>query len=118
MALPENRPLSEAYLTAYSSSIGATPVAAYVRAPFRGRILKVGCIQSAAVTGTSTIAVAVNGTAVTGASISVTGGSAGTSFEAVPTGANTVNEGDVVSLTPSGATGTASGALSVVFERD
>lgn len=118
MALPENRPLSEAYVFAYSSSIGATPIVAYARSPVRGRILKVGCIQNGAVTGTSTIAVAVNGTAVTGGSITVTAGAAGALFEATPTGANTVNEGDVISFTPSGATGTVTGALSVVIERD
>ena len=52
MALPELHPVSEAVVFAHSAQIGATPAAAYARAPFRGKVLKVGVVQSAAVTGT------------------------------------------------------------------
>lgn len=55
MALPELHPVSEAVVFAHSAQIGATPAAAYARAPFRGKVLKVGVVQSAAVTGTATV---------------------------------------------------------------
>lgn len=117
MALTELHPLSEVQVPAFSTSIGATPIVANARAPFRGKILKVGVIQNGAVTGTAAVAVAVNGTAVTGGALSVTAGSAGTLFSATPTGANDVNEDDVISFTPSGATGTVQGHFFAVIRR-
>lgn len=117
MALTIPRNLLEDVVYAYSSSIGATPIVAYARAPFRGKITKVGVVQNGAVTGTSTIATAIGGTAVTGGSISVTAGSAGSHFSASPTAANNVVEDDVISFTPSGATGTVTGAFYAVIKR-
>ena len=76
MALPELHPVSEAVVFAHSAQIGATPAAAYARVPFRGKVLKVGVVQSGAVTGTGTVATAVNGNAIAGGSLSVTGGAA------------------------------------------
>jgi hypothetical protein len=116
MALPELHPVSEAVVFVHSAQIGATPAAAYARVPFRGKVLKVGVVRSAAVTGTATVATAVNGNAI-GGSLSVTGGAAGTLFTAVPTAANDVNEDDVISFTPSGATGSATGAFFAVIRR-
>ena len=55
----------------------------------RGKVLKVGVVQSGAVTGTGTVATAVNGNAIAGGSLSVTGGAAGTLFTAVPTTTST-----------------------------
>lgn len=119
MALTVNHPLiREHTITAFTSSLGSTPLVAYVRAPFRGKIVKVGVVQNGAVTGTSTVATAINGTAVTGGSLSVTGGSAGTLFSAVPTAAHRVVEDDVISFTPSGATGTVTGHCFVVLRAD
>jgi hypothetical protein len=46
MALPELHPISEV-----SRSIGASPEAAYIRAPFRGGVLKVGFQLSSPLTG-------------------------------------------------------------------
>ena len=74
MALPELHPVNEAVVFAHSGQIGATPAAAYARVPFRGKVLKVGVVQSGAVTGTGTVATAVNGNAIAGGSLSVTGG--------------------------------------------
>src|SRR3954466_7280247 len=82
MALPELHPVSEAVVLAHSAQIGAAPAAAYARVPFRGKVLKVGVVQSAAVTGTATVAAAVNGNAISGGSLAVTGGAAGTLFTA------------------------------------
>lgn len=117
MALPELHPISEAQVMAFTSQIGATPVATHVRAPFRGKVLKVGVVQSAAVTGTSTITTAINGTGITGGAIAATAGAAGSHFSAVPTGANDVNEDDVISFTPAGATGSATGHCYAVIRR-
>ncbi|MEA2925611.1 MAG: hypothetical protein QOD25_2733, partial [Alphaproteobacteria bacterium] len=47
----------------------------------------------------------------------VTGGAAGTPLTAVATAANDVNEDDVISFTPSGATGSATGAFFAVIRR-
>ena len=117
MALPELHPVSEAVVFAHSAQIGATPAAAYARAPFRGKVLKIGVVQSAAVTGTATVGTAVNGNAIAGGSFPVTGGAPGTLFTAVPTAANDVNEDDVISFTPSGATGSVAGAFFAVIRR-
>jgi hypothetical protein len=121
MALPELHPVSEMAVQAFSRSIGATPEAAYIRAPFRGKLMKVGCVtQGAITTADATIATAINGTAVTGGSITVTaaGAAAGQHFGATPTAAREVNEDDVVSFTPSGASGAnIGGQMYAVFRR-
>ena len=117
MALTKNHPLTEHVLYAYSSSLGTSPIVAYARAPFRGKITKVGVIQNGAVTGTSTVTTAINGTSITGGAVSVTAGSAGSLFTASPTAANTVAEDDVVSFTPAGATGTVTGQCFAVIVR-
>jgi hypothetical protein len=121
MALPANHPLREHVVHAFSRSIGASPEAAYIRAPFRGRILKVGCVtQGTITTADATIATAINGTAITGGSITVTvsGAAAGQHFSATPTAARDVVEDDVVSFTPSGASGSnIGGQMYAVFER-
>lgn len=117
MALPELHPLSETQVAAFTSQIGASAVAAYVRAPVRGKILKVGIVQGASVTGTSTVTAAVNGTSITGGAITITGGGAGSHFSAIPTALNDVNEDDVISFTPAGATGSAVGHCYAVIRR-
>src|SRR5690349_18907577 len=109
MALTVNHPtLKEVSVGAHSPSIGASPIVAYARAPFRGRIVKlVGVTAGVITTADATISTAVNGTAITNGNftITVTGAAAGQVFSSTPSGANTVNEDDVVSFTPSGASG-------------
>jgi len=121
MPLPNPHPLSEAVVQAFSRSIGASPEAAYVRAPFRGRIVKLGCVtQGAITTADATITTAINGSAITGGAITVTaaGAAAGQHFAATPSSANAVSEDDVVSFTPAGASGaTIGGQLYAVFQR-
>ena len=58
------------------------------------------------------IATAVNGNAIAGGAITVTiaGAAAGQLFSAAPTAAREVNEDDVISFTPSGASGATVGA--------
>src|SRR5262245_49489110 len=50
MPLPGNRTLNTADLTAYTPSCGASPVASYVRVPFRCRLLKIAGILGGAIT--------------------------------------------------------------------
>src|SRR5262249_33096798 len=78
MPLPVPHPLREYTLNAFSSSIGATPKAAYARVPKKGRLIAATCVQDGAVTGTAAIAVAINGSAGSSLARAVTGGSAGT----------------------------------------
>lgn len=118
MSLPVPHALKEYHLNAYSSSIGATPAVAYAAVPKKGRIVGVKAVQSAAVTGTSAVAVAINGgTAISSAALSITGGSAGTEFSSTVNSTDTadVSEDDVISFTPSGATGTSVGFFTVII---
>ena len=109
MALTNLHPVSEAVVYAHSASVGSSPIAALAVAPFRGKIVKVGCVL---VSGISTsnllVSTAINGTAITGGGFSVTATSsvAGTMGSAVPTGANVVVEDDYITFTPSVAAGT------------
>ena len=74
----------------------------------RGKIIAVKGVQSAAVTGTSAVAVAINGgSAIASLALSMTGGGAGTEFSSTVSSTdnlvvNSVTEDDVISLTPSG----------------
>lgn len=121
MAYPNNHPVSEAYLYTYSPSVGASAVAARQASPVRGKIIKVWSVLNGAITtADATVAVAINGTAVTGGSITITqsGSAAGDYDEAFPSGANDVNEGDVISFTPSGASGASiAGFFGAIIER-
>jgi hypothetical protein len=108
MSLPNPHPFTDIQVGCHSASIGASPIAAYVRAPFRGRLIAVGGVTGGTITTADcTVAVAINGTAVTGGGFTITqsGAAAGQNFNAVPTAANVVNEDDVISFTPSGASG-------------
>jgi hypothetical protein len=108
MPLPGNRPLNTADLTAYTPSCGASPVAAYVRAPFRCRVLKVTGILGGAITTTDgTITVSVNAVTLATFAVPQAGSAAGLLFSVVPPSPTYLNEDDVIALTPSGAAGAA-----------
>src|SRR5262249_31082659 len=107
MPLPDNHPVNEVEASAFTSQLGATPAAAYVHVPKKGQLMKVGVAQSGAVTGTSTVTVAIAGNTV--ATIAVTGGAAGSVFSAAPSASTYVNEDDVIVFTPAGGTGSATG---------
>ena len=109
MALPENHPLSEVPLYGHTASCAASPIAAQIVVPFRGEVIKVWTGLGGAITvADCTVATAINGTAITGGSITIANASsaAGDIDSAVPTAANQVNEGDVITFPPAGATGT------------
>jgi hypothetical protein len=108
MALPLNHTINEVTVHCHSASIGGTPAAAYLRAPFRGTVVKVGGVTGGIITtADASIAVAIGGTAITGSPflMTVSGAAAGQNFSMTPSGANAVNEDDVISFTPSGASG-------------
>ncbi len=63
MSLPGNHTLKTIDLTAYTPSCGAAPVAAYIRAPFRCRLLKAtGILGGAITTADGTVTVSANST--------------------------------------------------------
>jgi hypothetical protein len=108
MPYPSNRPFSEIRVGAFSPSIGATPVAAYTGAPCRGEIVKAGVVLNGTLTGGPLVVdVQVNGVSVGGAGASFTTvvGPAGTIGTFAPSSPNNVNEDDIISFIPSGATG-------------
>lgn len=122
MALTENRPLTEVYVNCQTSSVGTTPIVARTIAPVRGRILKVYSVLGGVITAAdATVTVAINGTTVTGGAITIAqSGSAANDVDvAVPTALNFVNEGDAISFTPAGATGSSIPAFfTAIIERD
>jgi hypothetical protein len=108
MALPGNHTLNTLDLTAYTPSCGATPVAAYMRVPFRAQLKKfTGVLGGAITTADGTITVAVNGVTVGTFTITQSGSAAGQLFSGATTTTmlSYVNEDDVISFTPSGASG-------------
>lgn len=108
MALPTPHTLNTTDLTVSTPSVGTTPVAAYLRAPLRARILKfTGILGGAITTADATITVAVNGTTVGTFTVTQAGSAAGQLFSGQTTtnALSYVNEDDVISLTPSGASG-------------
>jgi len=110
MALPVHHTFNTIDLTAYTPSCGASPVAAYVRAPLRGTLRKFsGILGGAITTADCTVTVAVNGTAVGTFTATQAGSAAGLLFSGAPSTLvlSQVNEDDVISLTPSGASGAA-----------
>jgi hypothetical protein len=106
MPLPGNRTLNTADLTAYTPSCGASPVAAYVRVPFRCRVLKVGGVLGGAITtADGNITVSANATTLATFTVTQAGSAAGQLFSAVPPSPTYLNEDDVIVLTPAGASG-------------
>lgn len=122
MALPANRPLSEASVAAYLADL-STASSAFVVSPWRGKITRVYSVIANAITGADSVwTVEVNGTAVTGLSVTVanSGSAAGDVDSAEPTGSDHfVNEGDVIEFVSSGASSTTCPTTFVaVIERD
>lgn len=108
MALPNPHPLNEVVVYAHSPSVGGTPITARAVSPVRGKVIKTGSVLYGAITtADAAIAVAINGTAVTGGGFTITqsGSAAGDVDEGYPTAVNAINEGDQISFTPSGASG-------------
>lgn len=106
MPLPGNRTLNTEDLNAYTPSCATTPVAAYARAPFRCRLVRVtGILGGAITTADGTITVSANGTTLATFTVTQAGSAAGQLFSATPPSPAYLNEDDVLVLTPSGASG-------------
>ena len=122
MALPNNHTLQERTIHSSTNSIASTPLACVIRAPFRCKVTNVFGVSHGAFTTDCSVAVAIipsvaggtapgAGTAITGSPLVLTASNsaAGTSATFTPSGANVANEGDLISFTPSGSTGTTIG---------
>ena len=106
MSLPGHHTLNTADLTAYTPSCGTTPVAAYIRVPFRCRLLKATSILGGAITtADGTITVSANATTLGTFTVTQAGSAAGQLFSVTPPSPTYLNEDDVIALTPSGASG-------------
>src|SRR5262249_1750551 len=108
MAYPSTHKLTVVHLSAHSPSIGASPVAAYLRVPFRCSIEKLTAVAN----GPLPPAHLCNAGALTGAAIwgspftlPVAGAGAGQVASMTPTAKTYANEDDTISFTPSGASG-------------
>lgn len=121
MALPQNRPLSEASVSAYLADVSAVSNT-YIASPWRGRITRAySCIANAITGADCTWTMTINGTAVTGSSTTITqsGSAAGDVDSCIPTGANYVNEGDTIAWVSAGESSTTTPTVfSAVIERD
>jgi hypothetical protein len=107
MTLPVNEPLNEVIVSCKTASVGTAPAAAWAMAPVKGRIVRTYAVLEGTITGTAAIAVAINGGTNIGA-LTIAAGAAGTGASDAPAAAGVardVQEGDVISFTPSGATG-------------
>ena len=127
MALTLNHPtLKETRVHSTTNSIASTPLACAAIAPFRGKIVNIMGVSHGIFTSDCSVAVAIipsvaggsapgSGTAVTGSPMTLTASNSalGTSTSFVPSGANLVNEGDLITFTPSGSTGTTIGGTFV-----
>jgi hypothetical protein len=114
MALQPHRPLNEAYVCESTTSIATTPVAVTAAVPASGYVQRVIAAAGGTTTGTITVAVSINGGSdIAGGTLTIAAGSsarAGTvvEFPLVGTGSTSavyVNEGDCITFTPSGGTG-------------
>lgn len=120
MALPVlHRTLAESFSTVYCPSIGGSPVACYIRVPFRSKIGKLGVTaQGVITTADCTVTVAVNGTTNTAlaGTLPVSGAAAGQVATWSPTTTVYVNEDDYITFTPSAASGSSiAGVFSINF---
>jgi hypothetical protein len=116
MSLPQNHPFNDLPHPGYTTSIGGTPVAASVVSTKVGRVVGASGVDVGGATGTVTMTVATP--AGTVGTFTITGGAGNVGY--VDFGGNaanaSVNPGDKITVTPSGATGaTIPGLVSVVI---
>jgi hypothetical protein len=106
MPLPNVHTINTADLTAYTPSCGTSPIAAYIRAPFRCRLLKAtGILGGVVTTSDGTVVVSVNANSIASFAVPQSGSAAGQLFSVIPPSPTYLNEDDVIVLTPSGTSG-------------
>lgn len=103
MALPQNRSVNEQVVRASTTSIGATPAAGSTVATKKGILERAFAFSEGASSGTIAVAISLNGGS-TVATITFTG-AANAVGVVEPAGAVNINEGDVITFTPSGGAG-------------
>lgn len=119
MALPVNRPLNRVHLAESTTSMATTPVAMVFISPVSGYLRDVNGATVGTTTGTITLAVTLNGGSDLtsgGLTIAAGAGYVPSTYTFPLTGANAVfvNMGDVITVTPSGGTGSSiAGAVTV-----
>ncbi|HLH96435.1 MAG TPA: hypothetical protein VKW08_15070 [Xanthobacteraceae bacterium] len=122
MTLPNVRPVNEWTVDAYTPSAGTAPAAANCVAPVKGRVVRTYAVANGATTGTMAIAVGINGGADIGTgALAISAGSGGIAASDLPTnsgGSAQLNEGDVITFTPSGASGASVPAQFTVVIRE
>jgi hypothetical protein len=122
MALPVPRPISETNVSAYLADL-STASSTFAVAPCRGRIVRAYSVIGAAITGAdATWTMEINGTAITGISVTVANASsAGGDVDiGLPTASNNVvNEGDTIEFISAGESSTTCPTMFyAVIERD
>jgi hypothetical protein len=126
VTLPSNRPSAGEYaLCESTTSIATSAVAATAIAPVAGYVQRVMAAAGGTTSGTITVTVAINnGADIAGGALTIAAGSnarAGTIVELPLAGAGStsgvfVNEGDCITFTPSGGTGSGiPGAFALVI---
>ncbi len=115
MTLPIPRPFADMALVESTTSIATSPVPAVMIAPRAGLIERVMAGAAGTTTGTIAVAVSVNGGSdITNGTLTIpagTGARAGSVLEFATLDATPVNEGDVITFTPSGGTGSSIGGV-------
>lgn len=103
------RTLNDYFVTTKLADV-STAGSAYVGVPDGGEVIKIITVLHGAITiANATLTPKINGTAITGGALTIafTGSAAGTVTTSLPTGANTVQEGDALEIaTNGGSTGT------------
>lgn len=110
MALAESPPIDRVYLNAYMADVSAAS-SAFVTSPVRGYVKKIrGELYSAITVADAIVTAEINGTAITGISITVanSGSAPGDSYSDTPTSLSTsfVNPGDSLEIVSDGASST------------
>jgi hypothetical protein len=108
MALPATHRFRDQIIRMKTTSVGGTPVACYGRVPFRGTVTLVAAIVEGTITTADcTVAFALNGVANTAGNLTIPVAGAATpqTAKAVPSALIYVFEDDLITLTPSGASG-------------
>jgi hypothetical protein len=111
MPLSKKLTIKDIVLSESTTSAATTPLASQAVAPIAGVIVKVGAAVGGTTTGTTTVAVAINGGAdVAGGLLAIPAGAGarqGVTVDLAKNGAGAavVQEGDLISFTPSGGTG-------------
>lgn len=113
MAYNGTHNLNAIHKTTFSSSVGASPVIAYMNAPVKGTLRKITGILRGAITtadGLITVTNVTSGVTIGTFAVTQSGSAAGQIFTLSPTYTNSlVAEDDVISLTPSLASGASIG---------